>query len=686
MNEIEKVRNMGIIAHIDAGKTTTTERFLFYTGKTYKIGEVDEGTAVMDWMDQEKERGITITSAATTCYWKGYKINIIDTPGHVDFTAEVERSLRVLDGAIGIFCGVSGVQPQSETVWRQSEKYRIPRIIYVNKLDRIGADFFRVVRDIEEKLNCQVVVMQIPIGKEDEFCGLIDLVEEKAIYFRSEFETEAEITEIPSDYRDIVAEYKQKLIEKVAEIDDQIMERYIEGEEISIQELKIGIRKGVLQLKFSPAFCGASLRNKGTLPLLDAIVDYLPSPIDRGEITGIHPQTNKEVKRLPAEDEPLSILIFKIYNEVHLGRFLYGRVYSGIVKEGEKVYNFSRNCYERILKIYEVHANKFHEIKMAKAGDIVGMTGLKNTFTGDTLAQYDSPVLFEKISFPEPVVSMAVEPKRKSEFEKVYTSLKKLTEEDPTIRLKVDSETGQTIISGMGELHLEVIIERMKREYKVEARVGKPEVAYRETISKTCQGEGKFIKQIGEKSQYGHVVIQLEPLSRGEKFQFVNQVDENKIPKQFIPAVEEGIRESLEVGSLAGYPIIDLKAILIDGSFKPFESVDIAYKIAASMAFKDAYKKGDPVLLEPIMKIEITIPEEFLGEVVGDFNARKGEIESIETVGNLKVIKGKIPLRLIFGYTTTLRSLTQGRGNCIIEPLYYEKVPEEELKKIMHIY
>ena len=685
MEDIEKVRNMGIIAHIDAGKTTTTERFLFYTGKTYKIGEVDEGTAVMDWMDQEKERGITITSAATTCYWKGYKINIIDTPGHVDFTAEVERSLRVLDGAIGIFCGVSGVQPQSETVWRQSEKYRIPRIIYVNKLDRVGADFFRVVKDIEEKLNCQVIVMQIPIGKEENFCGLIDLVEEKAIFFNSELETEAEIREIPPEYRDIAEEYRQKLIEKVAEVDELIAEKYIEEKEITVAELKKGIRKGTLQLKFFPAFCGASLRNKGTLPLLDAIIDYLPSPIDRGEITGIHPKTNQKIKRSPTEDSPLSILIFKLYNETHLGRFLYGRVYSGVVKEGEKVYNFTRNCHERIMKIYQVHANKFEQIKMAKAGDIIGLTGLKNTFTGDTLADYNHPILFERISFPEPVVSIAVEPKRKSEFEQVYNSLTKLTEEDPTVKLKVDPETGQLILSGMGELHLEVIIERMKREYKVEARVGKPQVAYRETISTPSVGEGKFIKQIGEKTQYGHVIIRLEPLPRGGKFQFVNEVDESKIPKQFIPAIEEGIKESLEVGSLAGYPITDIKAVVIDGSFRPSESVDIAYKIASSMAFKDAYRKGNPILLEPIMKVEITLPEEFLGEVVGDFNSRKGDIENIETVGNLKVIKGKIPLRAIFGYTTVLRSLTQGRGSCIIEPLYYEKVPEEELKKIMFV-
>ncbi|HDD64785.1 MAG TPA: elongation factor G [Firmicutes bacterium] len=682
MDNIEKTRNIGIIAHIDAGKTTTTERFLYYTGKTYKIGEVDEGTAVMDWMDQEKERGITITAAATTCFWKGYKINIIDTPGHVDFTVEVERALRVLDGAIGIFCGVSGVQPQSETVWRQSEKYNVPRIIYVNKMDRVGADFFRVIEEIKEKLNCTVIPMEFPIGKEAEFEGVIDLIEKKAIFYKSENEKEALITDVPSEFTDEVETLRTEIIEKVAEIDDNIMEKYLEGKEIFPEELKRGIRKGTLEGKLFPAFCGSSLKNKGTLILLDAIIDYLPSPIDRGEIKGINPFTHKEEKRKPLEKEKLSMLVFKIYNDIHLGKLLYTRIYSGVLRKGKKVYNFTRNTEERIMKIFEVHANKYFEKEEMGAGDIAVLVGPKKTYTGDTLAEKEYPIIFEAIEFPEPVVNVSVEPKVKSDQEKVYSALMKICEEDPTVRVKSDEETGQIILMGMGELHIDIIAERLKREHKLQVRLGKPEVAYRETVSHEATGEGKFIKQSGGKGLYGHVILKIEPLPRGEKYKFESRVSPDKIPAEFIPAIEEGVKESIEVG-FAGYPIIDVKVTLTDGSFHPEDSNEIAYKIAGSIAFKDAYMKADPVLLEPIMRIEILTPEEFLGEVLNDFNSRNGKVESMEVIGNMRVIRGQVPLRTTFGYTTVLRSLTQGRGSYIMEPLYYEVLPEEEMKKIL---
>jgi len=685
MDEIAKIRNIGIIAHIDAGKTTTTERFLFYTGKTYKIGEVDEGTATMDWMDQEKERGITITSAATTCFWKGYKRNIIDTPGHIDIAVEVERSLRVLDGAIGIFCGVSGVQPQSESVWRQSEKYGVPRIIYINKMDRIGADFFKVIKSIEKKLGTSVIVMQIPIGEGSSFEGIIDILEEKAIYYPGKFETESEIKEIPDAFVEIVKKYKEEMIEKVAEVDEKIMEKYIKGEEIKKEELKKGIRKTTLARKFFPIFCGSSLKDKGTMFLLDAIVDYLPSPIDRGEIIGQNPISMEIEKILPLEKHPLSLLIFKVYNDIHLGRISYARIYSGVLKQGERIYNWTRKRKEKVLRILEIHANKYTEIKQAKAGDIVGLIGLKESFTGDTLGIENKPIVFEPIIFPEPVVSVAVEPKIKSEQSKVYEKFLTLTEEDPTVKVKTDSETGQIIVSGMGELHIEVLVERLRREHNLQVKLGKPEVAYRETISTFAKGEGKFIKQTGGKGHYGHVIVKIEPLPKGEKFKFVNMLEGEKIPIEFVPAIEEGIKEAIEVG-VFGYPIIDVKVSLIDGSSHSVDSNEVAYRIAATMAFKDAYKKAKPVLLEPIMKIEVTTPEEFLGEVLGDLNARKMKIENVESYGNTKIIKGLIPLRNVFGYTTSLRSLTQGRGSNIIEPLYYEQVPEEELSKIIQTY
>jgi len=679
---IDKVRNVGIIAHIDAGKTTTTERFLYYTGKTYKIGNVDEGTAVMDWMDQEKERGITITSAATTCYWKGYKINIIDTPGHVDFTVEVERSLRVLDGAIGIFCGVAGVQPQSETVWRQSEKYNVPRIIYVNKMDRPGADFFRVIDDIKKKLGSEPLILVLPIGREENFTGLIDIVEGKMIIYDSEFETEAKIMEIKDEYKGEFEKYRNILIEELAEIDEKIMEKYINGEKIESDLLRRAIRKGTIEGKFFPSFCGSSLKNKGTLLLLDAICYYLPSPLDRGEISGINPYTGKKEKRKPEPEEKLSGIIFKIHNDIHMGKILYARIYSGTIKKGDRVLNSLRDRKEKVLKLLEVHANKYFNRDSAIAGDIVGIIGFKNTFTGDTISDETSPIIYEKMSFPEPVIYSAIEPKTKSNCEDLYEALNKILEEDPTLRLKIDDETGQIILMGMGELHIDVIAERLKREYKIPVRVGKPEVAYKETITVSSEGTGEFLATIGEKVNFGYVVLKLEPSQRGEKFKFLNLVDSLKLPGEFIPAIEEGIKECLEVG-IYGFPIIDIKVLLIDAIFNPENSTSFGYKVAASIAFKNAYKKGLPTLLEPIMRIEIIVPEEFIGDVISDFSMRNGKIASIDIHGNTGIINGNVPLKKIFGYSTILRSLTQGRGSFIIEPLYYEAVSEEEFKKIV---
>ncbi len=682
---IEKVRNVGIIAHIDAGKTTTTERFLFYTGKTYKIGDVDEGTAVMDWMDQEKERGITITAAATTCYWKGYKINIIDTPGHVDFTVEVERSLRVLDGAVGIFCGVAGVQPQSETVWRQSEKYNVPRIIYVNKMDRIGADFFRVLDDIKKKLGSKPLILVLPVGREDEFIGLIDIIEEKMIIYDSEFETEAKIMDIKEEYKEEFMKYKNILIEELAEIDEKIMEKYINGEKIEKDLIKKAIRKGTLERKFFPAFCGSSLKNKGTILILDAICDYLPSPIDRGEICGINPYNGKRETRKPEPQEKFSGIIFKIYNDIHLGKILYARIYSGKIKKGDRVLNSLRDKKEKVLKLLEVHANKYSSIDCAVAGDIVGIIGLKETFTGDTICDETSPIIYERISFPEPVIYSAIEPKTKSDYDKLIDGINKILEEDPTLKLKIDEETGQIILMGMGELHIDVIAERLKREYKIPVRIGKPEVAYRETITIPCEGIGEFSNIIGDKLNYGYVVLRLEPGEKGEKFKFFNFVDKTKLPYEFIPAVEEGVKECLEIG-IYGFPIIDIKVSIIDAIFNPENSTYFGYKVAASIAFKNAYKNGSPTILEPIMRIEILVPEEFIGEVINDFSTRNGKITSIEIHGNTGIINGNVPLKKIFGYSTVLRSLTQGRGSFIIEPLYYEVVPEEEFKKIVGIF
>ncbi|MCM8759701.1 MAG: elongation factor G [Candidatus Omnitrophica bacterium] len=685
MTDIKDVRNIGIIAHIDAGKTTTTERILFYSGKISRIGDVDEGTATMDWMDQERERGITITSAATTCYWKGHKINIIDTPGHVDFTAEVERSLRVLDGAIGIFCGVGGVQPQSETVWRQSEKYGIPKIIYVNKLDRIGADFYRVVAQIENKLGVKCLVLQMPIGSESGFNGIVDLIENKAIYYPTDSENDAVFEEIPKEIEEQVHQARNQMLERLAENDEEIMEMYLHNQNIGVETIKKAIRRATLAKTLYPVFCGASLRNKGTKLLLDAIVDYLPSPLDRGEIFGEDPETGQIVARKPEIDEKHCLLAFKMVNDMYFGRLVYVRVYSGQIVPGIRLINWTRKRKERILKILEVHANKFQEIEKAVAGDIVAVVGLKETFTGDTLGEIDSPIILEKMRFPEPVLKMKVEPKTKAESEKVFQTLLKLTEEDPTFRLKIDPDTGETIISGMGQLHIEVLIERMKRQYNLEVRLGKPEVAYKETITSCATGEGKFIKQTGGKGHYGHVVLQIKPLQKGERFRFNNALKGDLIPSQFIPAIEEGILEAMEVGPFKGFPVIDVECTVVDGSFHPVDSNDIAFKIAASMAFKDAYMKANPVLLEPIMKIEVTTPQEYIGEIIADLGMRNGKIEEMKDDGIYKIIRGFVPLRTMFDYATKLRSLTQGRASYIIEPCFYQRVPDEQLKKMSEI-
>lgn len=679
---MEKIRNIGIIAHIDAGKTTTTERLLFYTGKTYKIGEVDEGTAVMDWMDQERERGITIFSAATTCYWKDHKINVIDTPGHVDFTVEVERSLRVLDGAIGIFCGVGGVQPQSETVWRQSDKYKIPRIIYVNKMDRTGADFYKVTKEIKDTFNADILVMQIPVMEKDEFKGIIDVIEKKAFFYPEEKEFSAEEKEIPQELKSETDRYYHVILEKAADMDEKIMERYLHGEEIETEVLKKAIRKGTVEGKFFPVFCGSSLKNKGSILLLNAIVDYLPSPVDRGSIKGINPANNREEIFSPSEKERLSAYIFKIFNDMRTGKIFYTRIYSGIIKKGQTVYNCSTGTSERIMRILEVHANKYQEKEESFAGDIVALTGFKKSYNGNTISEKKHPILLEQIKYPEPVIYVAVEPKVKSDLEKVYATLLKITDEDPTIKLKTDEETGQVIIMGMGELHIEVIAERLKREFKLNIRLGKPEVAYRETITSPATGEGKFIKQSGGRGHYGHVILNIEPLARGEKFVFENMVNNNDIPKEFTSSIEAGIKEAMESGPLSGSPVVDVKVTAIDGSSHPVDSNEIAYKIAASMAFKDAIKKASYVLLEPIMNIEVSMPEESMGEVLSDLVRRNGKIDHVKTNEGIKIIEGTIPLRSVFGYATVLRSLTQGRGSYIIEPSYYEVVPDEQVKKI----
>lgn len=681
---LEKTRNIGIMAHIDAGKTTTTERILYYTGIVHKIGEVDEGTATMDWMEQEQERGITITSACTTCFWLNNRINIIDTPGHVDFTAEVERSLRVLDSAIAIFDGVQGVEPQSETVWRQADRYNIPRIAYINKMDRTGADFFFSVRSIIEKLGAPAVCLQLPIGAESEFKGVIDLIKMKAIVWKDEtLGAEFEEVEIPDDLILISKEYRQKMIEAAADFDDELMHKYLEGLESTQDEIKQAIRKGTLQNKFVPILCGSSFKNKGVQLLLDAIIYYLPSPLDVSDIKGFNPETEKEEIRKINDNGDLSALAFKIMSDPFVGKLIYFRVYSGTLSSGSYVYNSNKRAKERIGRLLRMHANKREDIEIVYSGDIAAAVGLKITSTGDTLCNEEKPIILESMNFPEPVISVAIEPKTKADQEKMGIALGRLTEEDPTFRVKGDEETGQTIISGMGELHLEIIVDRMFREFKVEGNVGRPQVAYKETIKNKATAEGKYIRQTGGRGQYGHVEINIEPLDSGKGYEFVNKIVGGSIPREYIPAVDKGIKEAMERGVLAGYPVVDVMVILFDGSYHDVDSSEMAFKIAGSLAFKDAFKKASPILLEPIMDVEVVTPEEFMGTVVGDLNSRRGRIESLSQRANAKVIRCYVPLANMFGYATDLRSMSQGRAVYSMEFEKYDEIPKNIAEEII---
>ncbi len=673
---IDKYRNMGFAAHIDAGKTTTTERVLFYSGRLHRIGEVDEGTATMDWMVQEKERGITITSAATTTFWRDHRINIIDTPGHVDFTVEVERSLRVLDGVVVIFCAVGGVQPQSETVWRQATRYGVPRVAYVNKMDRVGANFYRVVDQIKERLLAQAVILQLPIGAEDSFVGMVDLVEMDAIIYEDEMGLKFSRHPIPDELRAEAEKYREKLVEVAAEADDRLLEKYMADHTLSKEEIKIGIRKAVIAAKIIPVFCGSSFKNRGVQPLLDAIVDYLPSPLDKEAVKGVSPKTGAEESRQTRDEEPFSALAFKIMSDPFVGRLTFFRVYSGVLESGSYVLNSVKEKKERIGRILQMHANKREEIDDIRAGDIAAAVGLKFTSTGDTLCDPGKAVILEAIQFPEPVIFVAIEPKTRVDQEKLGLALGKLAEEDPTFKIKGDPETGQTIISGMGELHLEIIIDRLLREFKVEANIGKPQVAYKETIRGEAEAEGKFIRQTGGRGQYGHVYIKLEPLGAGQGFEFKNEIVGGAIPKEYVPAVEDGVREAMATGVLAGFPVIDLRATLFDGSYHEVDSSEIAFKIAASMAFKNGVLRSKPVLLEPIMKVEVVVPEQYMGEVIGDLNSRRGRIEGMESHLGVQTIRAKVPLSTMFGYATVLRSLTQGRGTYNMEFCEYNELPK----------
>lgn len=674
---LNKTRNIGIMAHIDAGKTTTTERILYYTGVTYKIGEVHEGTAVMDWMPQEQERGITITSAATTCHWRDHRINIIDTPGHVDFTIEVERSLRVLDGAVAVFDAVAGVEPQSETVWRQANKYGVPRIAFMNKMDRVGADFLSAVQTMVEKLGARPVVVQLPIGQEDKFRGPIDLVKMKAYYFDDETLGAKYVEgDIPEEYLDLAKGYREKLIETIADADEALMDKYLSGEEISVDEIKGAIRKGTIEMLFTPVFCGSAFKNKGVQLLLDAIVDYLPSPLDIPPVTGINPKDNSEAKRLPKDEEPFAALAFKIMTDPFVGQLTFVRVYSGVLNAGSYTYNSTKDAKERIGRLLQMHANKREEIKDVRAGDIAAIVGLKNTLTGDTLCDENNPIILESMEFPEPVISVAIEPKTKADQEKLSLSLSKLAQEDPSFKITFNEETGQTIISGMGELHLEIIVDRLMREFKVGANVGKPQVAYKETIKGPARVEGKFVRQSGGRGQYGHVWIDMEPLERGVGFEFINKIVGGAVPREYIPAVEKGIKEAMDSGVLAGYPVVDVRVSLFDGSYHEVDSSEMAFKIAASMAFKEGAKKAQVTLLEPIMTVEVVTPEEYMGDVIGDLNSRRGKIQTMEKRASAQVIRAMVPLAEMFGYATDLRSKTQGRATYTMQFDHYEEVPK----------
>ncbi|NOX21461.1 MAG: elongation factor G [Nitrospirae bacterium] len=671
------------MAHIDAGKTTTTERILYYTGVTYKIGEVHEGTAVMDWMVQEQERGITITSAATTCFWKDHRINIIDTPGHVDFTIEVERALRVLDGAIAVFDAAAGVEPQSETVWRQANKYKVPRIAFMNKMDKMGADYFMSINSMVERLGANPVAIQIPIGAEETFRGPIDLVKMRAFYFDDEtLGAKFVEDEIPEEYRAQAEEYRDKMLEALADVDENIMEKYLNGDEITEDEIKKALRKGTLEMKITPVLCGSAFKNKGVQLLLDAIVDYLPSPLDIPPVKGKTPDGKEEIRKA-SDDEPFSALAFKVMTDPYVGQLTYLRVYSGVMTAGSYVYNATKGKKERIGRLLKMHANKREEIKEVRAGDIAAAVGLKYTLTGDTLCDENNPIILEAMEFPEPVISIAIEPKTKADQEKLSAALSKLAQEDPSFRVTFDEETGQTLISGMGELHLEIIVDRLIREFKVGANVGKPQVAYRETIKTPAKAEGKFIRQTGGRGQYGHVLIDVEPLEKGKGFEFVNKIVGGVIPKEYIPAVEKGIKEAMESGILAGYPVVDVRVTLYDGSYHEVDSSEMAFKIAGSMAFKEACQKANPVLLEPIMSVEVVTPEDYMGDVIGDLNSRRGKVQSMEKRGNAQVIKALVPLSEMFGYATDLRSKTQGRATYTMQFSHYEEVPKNIAEAII---
>ena len=673
---LEMTRNIGIMAHIDAGKTTTTERILFYTGINHKIGETHEGTATMDWMEQEQERGITITSAATTAYWKGHRINIIDTPGHVDFTVEVERSLRVLDGSVTVFCAKGGVEPQSETVWRQADKYKVPRMAYVNKMDIMGADFYNVVSMMKDRLKCNAIPIQLPIGKEADFKGIIDLVEMKADIYHDDLGKDMTVEEIPDEYKEIANKYRDELIEAVAELDESLMEKYFGGEEITVDEIKAAIRKGTIDNTFVPVTCGTSYKNKGVQKLLDAVVDFMPSPLDVPAIKGINPDTGEEEERPSGDGNPFAALAFKIATDPFVGKLCFFRVYSGIAVAGAGVYNSSKGNRERFGRILQMHANSRKDLEEIYSGDIGAAVGLKNTTTGDTLCDEKHPIILESMEFPEPVIELAIEPKTKAGQEKMAIALAKLAEEDPTFRTYTAEETGQTIIAGMGELHLEIIVDRMLREFKVEANVGAPQVSYKETITTKADVDHKYARQSGGKGQYGHVKIIVEPNESGKGYEFINNIVGGAIPKEYIPAVDAGIKGAMQAGVLAGYPVVDVKVTLYDGSYHEVDSSEMAFKIAGSMAFKEAMKKAKPVILEPIMKVIVIAPEEYLGDVMGDISSRRGQIQSMETRNGATQVNAAVPLSEMFGYANDLRSKTQGRGQFSMEPSHYIELPK----------
>ncbi|BCI61077.1 elongation factor G [Solibaculum mannosilyticum] len=680
---LEMTRNIGIMAHIDAGKTTTTERILFYTGVNHKIGETHDGAATMDWMEQEQERGITITSAATTCFWKNHRLNIIDTPGHVDFTVEVERSLRVLDGSVTVFCAKGGVEPQSETVWRQADKYKVPRMAYVNKMDIMGADFYRVVQMMKDRLKCNAVPIQLPIGSEETFSGIIDLVEMKAYIYTNDLGTNIEVTDIPDDMKELADKYHTELLDHVAEMDDELMEKYLGGEDLTIDEIKKVIRKSTIDNTMVPVVCGTSYRNRGVQKLLDAIIDYMPAPTDVPAIKGVNPDTEEEDERHSSDTEPFSALAFKIMTDPYVGKLCFFRVYSGTLNAGSPVYNSSKGNTERVGRILQMHSNHRQDIETVYAGDIAAAVGLKNTTTGNTLCDEKHPIILESMEFPEPVIRVAIEPKTKAGQEKMGIALAKLAEEDPTFRAYTDEETGQTIIAGMGELHLEIIVDRLLREFRVEANVGRPQVAYKETIRKTVEVDHKYARQSGGRGQYGHVKLRLEPNEMGKGYEFVNAIVGGVIPKEYIPAVDQGVQGAMLSGTLAGYNVVDVKVTLFDGSYHEVDSSEMAFKIAGSMAFKEGMAKANPVLLEPIMKVVVIVPEEYMGDVIGDVNSRRGQIQGMDAIPGGQQINAMVPLSEMFGYATDLRSKTQGRGQYSMEPSHYAEIPKSVAEKIV---